>query len=85
MPQPDSAPVVAVSLAPSPPVSLRGQLPPAPPVVSVKSYVPSYRLSGEVYTILGGKVDRWRIFLTHSDGAAPLIEAHMTIVIDQFV
>jgi hypothetical protein len=37
-------------------VSLGGQLPPAPPVVSVESYVPSYRLSREVYTI----PDLWR-------------------------
>jgi hypothetical protein len=52
-PQPVSA---AVSLAPPPPVSLGGQLPPASPVVSVESYVPSYRLSREVYTI----PDLWR-------------------------
>ena len=37
-------------------MSLGGQLPPAPPVVSVESYVPSYRLSREVYTI----PDLWR-------------------------
>jgi hypothetical protein len=37
-------------------VSLRGQLPPAPPLVSAESYVPSYRLSPEVYTI----PDLWR-------------------------
>ena len=39
-----------------PPVSLGEQLPPAPPVVSAESYVPSYRLSREVYTI----PDLWR-------------------------
>ena len=50
-PQPVSAPVAAVSLALPPPVSLGGQLLPTPPVVSVESYVPSYRLSREVYTI----------------------------------
>src|SRR5436305_14010392 len=45
-------PVTAVSLAPPPPVSLGGQLPPAPPVMSVvESYALSYRLSREVYTI----------------------------------
>jgi hypothetical protein len=39
------------------PVALGGQLPPASPVVSaVESYVPSYRLSREVYTI----PDLWR-------------------------
>jgi hypothetical protein len=43
--------MAAVSLAPPPPVSLGGQLLPTPPVVSVESYVPSYRLSREVYTI----------------------------------
>jgi hypothetical protein len=43
--------VAAVSLAPPLPVSLGGQLLPTPPVVSVESYVPSYRLSREVYTI----------------------------------
>jgi len=49
--------VAAVSLAPPPPVFLGGQLPPAPPVVSaVESYVPSYKLSREVYTI----PDLWR-------------------------
>ena len=41
---PISAPVAAVSLAPSPLVSLGGLLLPAPPVVSAESYVPSYRL-----------------------------------------
>ena len=55
-PQTVSAPVAAVSLAPPPPVSLGGQLPPASSVVSVESYVPSYRLSREVYTI----PDLWR-------------------------
>ena len=55
-PQPISAPVAAVSLAPPPPVSLGGQLPPPPAVVSAESYVPSYRLSREVYTI----PDLWR-------------------------
>jgi hypothetical protein len=51
MPQPVSPPVATVSLAPPPPVSLGGQLLSTPPVVSVESYVPSYRLSREVYTI----------------------------------
>src|SRR5271156_673915 len=51
--QPVSTPV---SLAPPPPLSLGGQLPPALPVVSVESCVPSYTLSREVYTI----PDLWR-------------------------
>lgn len=39
-PQPVSAPVAAVSLAPPPPVSLGGQLPPASPVMSAESCPP---------------------------------------------
>src|SRR5947209_14781795 len=50
-PQAVSVPVAAVSRAPPPPVSLGGQLPPTSSMVSVESYVPSYRLSRGVYTI----------------------------------
>ena len=48
--------VAAVSHASPPTVSLGGELPPAPPLVSIESRVPSYRLSREVYSI----PDLWR-------------------------